>query len=151
MVKIGPAFPTHGGLFIEFPTVDVACKVCAALQESQVKVTLLPSIYVSLGRGRWAFIGTSPTLYCSQTSWTRNRRFCWCSLMREAVVTRGGACCQGSDVILTHIRCSILRKVDHCQGGLQLHSIYFKGSCFVIAYHKATNYLEQSFNFLQSM
>eukprot|EP00731_Ephydatia_muelleri_P011027 Em0005g1613a len=45
MVKIGPTFPTHGGLFIEFPTVDVACKVCAALQESQVKVSLLPSIY----------------------------------------------------------------------------------------------------------
>ena len=116
MVKIGPAYPTHGGLFIEFPTMDVACKVCAALQESQVKVTLLPSIYVSLGRHRWAFIGITPTLYCSQTSWMLNKRLCWCSLMRGVVVTRGGACCQGSGVISTHIRCSILLKADLCQG-----------------------------------
>ena len=47
MVIFGPAFPTYGGVFVEFPTMDMASKVCTALQESSVKVKLLPSIYVS--------------------------------------------------------------------------------------------------------
>lgn len=46
-IKMGPAFPEMGGLFLEFQTFDLAMKISAALDEtpSHPKVIMLPTIY----------------------------------------------------------------------------------------------------------
>jgi len=46
-IQIGPAFPAMGGLFLEFPTFDLAMRISAALEESpsRPKIIVLPTIY----------------------------------------------------------------------------------------------------------
>ena len=48
-IKIGPALPNSGGLFLEFPTFDLAIVVTSALEKlsSCPKIILLPTIHVS--------------------------------------------------------------------------------------------------------
>lgn len=51
-IQIGPAFPAMGGLFLEFPTFDLAMRISAALEESpsRPKIIVLPTIYVSASK-----------------------------------------------------------------------------------------------------
>ena len=51
-IQIGPAFPSMGGLILEFPTFELAMRISEALEETSSKATVmsLPTIYV---RGRW--------------------------------------------------------------------------------------------------
>ena len=48
-IQIGPAFPLMGGLFLEFPTFELAMRISLALEQSpsHPKIIMLPSIYVS--------------------------------------------------------------------------------------------------------
>ncbi len=48
-IQIGPGFPMMGGLFLEFPTFELAMRVAVALEASlsTPKVIMLPTIYVS--------------------------------------------------------------------------------------------------------
>lgn len=48
-IKIGPAFPNAGGLFLEFPTFDLAVRITSALEKSPScpKIIMVPTIYVS--------------------------------------------------------------------------------------------------------
>jgi diacylglycerol kinase (ATP) len=47
LIKIGPAFPSAGGLFLEFPTFDLAIRITLALENLQScpKIILLPTIH----------------------------------------------------------------------------------------------------------
>ncbi|CAI8027162.1 hypothetical protein GBAR_LOCUS15553 [Geodia barretti] len=47
LIKIGPAFPSAGGLFLEFPTFDLAIRITSALENLQScpKIILLPTIH----------------------------------------------------------------------------------------------------------
>jgi hypothetical protein len=47
-IKIGPAFPSAGGLFLEFPTFDLAVSITSALEKlpSCPKIIVLPTIHV---------------------------------------------------------------------------------------------------------
>ena len=49
-IKIGPAFPSAGGLFLEFPTFDFAIRITLALENLQScpKIILLPTIHVRI-------------------------------------------------------------------------------------------------------
>ena len=50
LIKIGPAFPSAGGLFLEFPTFDLAIRITLALENLQScpKIILLPTIHVRI-------------------------------------------------------------------------------------------------------
>ena len=52
-IKIGPAFPNAGGLFLEFPTFDLAVRITAALEKSPncPKIIMIPTVYVSRVEG----------------------------------------------------------------------------------------------------
>ena len=52
-IKIGPAFPNAGGLFLEFPTFDLAVRITAALEKSPncPKIIMIPTVFVSRVEG----------------------------------------------------------------------------------------------------
>ena len=48
LIQFGPAFPSMGGLILEFPSLELAMRVSAALEQSMSspKVFMLPTIHV---------------------------------------------------------------------------------------------------------
>ena len=50
LIQFGPAFPNMGGLILEFPSLELAMRISAALEESasSPKVFMLPTIHVGL-------------------------------------------------------------------------------------------------------
>ena len=48
LIQFGPAFPSMGGLILEFPSLELAMRISAAMEQStsSPKVIMLPTIHV---------------------------------------------------------------------------------------------------------
>lgn len=48
LIQFGPAFPNMGGLILEFPSLELAMRISAALEQStsSPKIIMLPTIHV---------------------------------------------------------------------------------------------------------